>query len=133
MQRVRRAERKAKRRSGDYGFQLRRRLVRFGPILKALYPLGPADWPSPATVEVEVLSGRFPLRRPVTLSFRVKTCHSEAEAKRRAVSKLRLSEGESYRLLRVGPVKPDGIKPLGALLYRDAPLFGMLKKREVAG
>lgn len=115
-QRVRRAERLKRRR----GFVYRRPLVNFTGVLKDAYPSGPTDWPSAATVTLRVLVGHFPRRRPETLLVRVGRSRSEAEAIRRAVSKLRLSEGEAYRLVGVGPVKPDGVPGIARVLYQES-------------
>jgi hypothetical protein len=122
-QRVRRAERLKRHR----GFVYHRPPVNFTSVLKDAYPLGPADWPSAATVTLRVLVGHFPRRRPETLLVRVGRSRSEAEAIRRAVSKLRLSEGEAYRLLGAVRVKPDGVPGIARVLYRDDPFVRLVR------
>lgn len=138
-QRVSRAERLRRQKTGDRGFVYRRPVVSMTALLKETYPMPgtPArDWPSAATVTVRMMVGHFPLRRPVTLLVRVPKSRSEAEAKARAVSKLRLSVGEMYRICWVDPVVPDGVPAvpsIQALTYRVCPLFGMLKREVVDG
>lgn len=134
MQRVRRAERKARQASGDYGFRYRRPLANINELLKATYPPAgrPAqDWPSAATVEVRMLVGRHHrARRPENLLVRVRSSRNEAEARSRALSKLRLPTYHAWLVCGV-KVKPDGVPAVPSLrsvMYRNSPLFGMLEK-----
>lgn len=122
-QRVRRAERLRRHRGFVYT-PARLALTSMTKVLKEAFPLGPADWPSAATVELRVMVGRIFGRRPETLLVRVGVCRGAAEAQTRALSKLRLPLDKAW-LVVGAKVKPDGVPGIKSLLYRESPFVRM--------
>lgn len=124
-QRVRRAERLKRQR----GFVYRRPLADFNGVLRAVCPMHgrPAqDWPSAATVTVEMVVGVGRTRRLELFEVRVKVSGSSAEASRRALAKLR-RETWSAGVVRVKPDGVPSVPPLRSVTYRGDPFFRMLK------